>query len=98
MIEFLEQRITTMLKHPNVWGEPHAVELQLILLIECWHVAREKPLEWVDLTQNRFISFIQAAVPHSAPIPLSHRLCLDQRASNEFIALLTSFWLIEKNK
>lgn len=72
------------------WGPPVAVELQVILLMEFWHVARCAPQELVDLTNERFGRFIGTRLPGSC-FNLAGRLDLAQKTNEQFVLILTDF-------
>jgi hypothetical protein len=90
MLEFVRSRIVAVLRSPDGWGPPHAVELQLQLLIEMWHVATGANPQTVRGVTRRFARYLGRERP-GAPVPLCERLGLTEAASPEFVRLLWGF-------
>lgn len=90
MLEFVRGRIAALLRSPDGWGPPHAVELQLQLLVEMWHVAAGASRETVRGVTRRFASYLARERP-GPPVPLCVRLALADEASAEFVRLLAGF-------
>ncbi len=95
VVQFVNQRIADLLRAPDGWGPPHAVELQLLLLIEVLHVASGSPPGIVDGVMERFDRYIGTRVP-GPPLPLALRLGLQDEANTQFIDLLHGFLQSER--
>ena len=69
-----------------------AVELQVVLLIEMWHVVNNKTEDFIHSTNNRYIKFL-ANADIDGPInwPLSIRLNLNEQANDKFVEVLEAF-------
>lgn len=91
MGRFIQERLAAILRRPDGWGPPHAVELQLLLLIEMWHVVQGAPMERVDRVTERYDRFLGTTLPGGPPVPLAVRLGLDQRATEQFVEILRTF-------
>lgn len=91
MCKFVRDRCEAILHRPDGWGPPHAVELQLLLLIEMWHVVQGAPMERVDSVTERYDRFLGTTLPGGPPVPLASRLGLDQRATEQFVEILRTF-------
>lgn len=79
-----------MLKKPDAWGIPEAVEFQVLLLVELCLVIDGASQPAVDGLMARYRDFLSVRAP-GGPVPLAERLGLRYRASIEFVALLTEF-------
>ena len=90
MSSFLRQRFAAILKRPDGWGPPHAVELQVLLLVEMWHVAHGAAPVHVNGVTQRYDEYLGRTLP-GAPTPLAHRLGLDQTANERFVEILRAF-------
>jgi hypothetical protein len=90
MKDFVEQRLLAILKSPNGWGPPMAVELQVLLLVEMWHVIQGAPSEHVDRTSWRFAAYLGLVLP-GPPVSLASRLELTDEASDQFVSILRAF-------
>lgn len=90
MQEFVRQRLEAILKYPNGWGPPIAVETQVLLLVAMWHVVQGAPSEHVDHTSRRFAGHLGSVLP-GPPVPLAFRLGLADTASDQFVAVLRTF-------
>ena len=90
MQDHICRRLEAILKSPDGWGPPHAVELQVILLVEMWHVVRAASREQVDNTTRRFAGFLGSVLP-GPPTPLAVRLGLTDTATEQFVAVLREF-------
>lgn len=90
MAHFVSRRLDSIWRHPDGWGPPHAVELQVLLLVEMWHVLMGSHPEEVDRVTERFANFLadNCAGP---PVPLAVRLRLAHTSTKQFITLLRSF-------
>lgn len=95
MADFVDQRIEALLRTPDGWGPPHAVELQLLLLMEMWLVVRGSAKPVVDGTTERYQRFLARTLPGS-PIPLALRLGLVEQSNERFVTILRSFVAAEK--
>lgn len=87
---FLRQRFAVILKRPDGWGPPHAVELQVLLLVEVWHVAHGAAPTHIYGVTRRYDEHLDRTVP-GAPVPLAHRLGLTNRADDRFVEILSAF-------
>lgn len=94
-LEFALDRIKFILKMPDAWGQPHAVELQILLLIELAHVAKDNKKEVIDGVMERYGCYLGIAIP-GFNTDLANRLGLTSRANQEFINLLTTFIDVER--
>lgn len=90
MVAFVRQRVSALLKVPDVWGPPEAVELQLLLLLEMRHVASGASQEETDGVTDRYRRHLGRVVPGPA-IPLSARLELTTHANEQFVQVLRNF-------
>src|SRR5690349_14238823 len=90
MKEFVEQRLLAILRSPDGWGPPLAVELQVLLLVEMGHVVRGAPSEHVDKTSRRFTTYLGLVLP-GPPVSLASRLELTDAATDQFVAILRAF-------
>lgn len=91
MKDFVEQRLLAILTSPDGWGPPQAVELQVLLLIEMWHVIQGAPSDQVNNTSRRYAQYLGSVLP-GPPVDLAHRLELtDERATDQFVAILREF-------
>lgn len=90
MSSFLRQRFAAILRRPDGWGPPHAVELQVLLLVEMWHVAHGAAPEHVNGVTQRYDEYLGRTLP-GAPVPLAHRLGLKQTADDKFTEILRTF-------
>ena len=92
IIKHVAQRLGAILRRPDGWGPPHAVELQVLLLVEVWHVAHAAPQEQVDGTSRRYDRYLGEVLP-GPPWPLAARLGLglNERANDEFVKILCVF-------
>ncbi len=95
MADFVRRRLTSLLQNPDGWGPPHAVELQLLLLLEMWLVVAGAPQETVDAVAERYQRFLSRELP-GPPLPLSLRLRLGNESSPEFVRFLRKFVLAEQ--
>lgn len=94
---FVPNRLARMLKKPDAWGIPEAVEFQILLLIEMCLVIDGAPTAIVDGLMGRYWDFLHLRKP-GGPVPLSERLGLRFRASEEFIQILSEFTRLELSK
>lgn len=90
MASFVQERITALLGRPNGWGPPLAVELQVLLLIEMWHIVNGASREHADGVAERYDRFVGSVLP-GPPFPLAARLGLGDHANERFIELLREF-------
>lgn len=90
MAEYIQRRLSAILQRPDGWGPPHAVELQVLLLVEMWHVLCGAQQAEVDDVTNRFSRFLARQLP-GPPLPLALRLGLTHRSSPQFVELLRQF-------
>lgn len=90
MIAFVNQRVSALLASPDAWGPPEAVELQLLLLLEMWHVARGAPRDEIDGVTERYDRHLGRAVP-GPPVSLAARLELTAQADERFVNVLRDF-------
>ncbi|MCB9760482.1 MAG: hypothetical protein H6739_11640 [Alphaproteobacteria bacterium] len=90
MADFIAHRMASILRTPDGWGPPHAVELQLLLLIEMLHVVRGAPREYVDTVMERYARHLGSVIP-GPPTPLALRLGLEDQADERFVAILRDF-------
>lgn len=95
MAAFVHDRLTNLLRAPDAWGPPQAVELQLLLLVEMWHVVNGASREHVDGVTERYDRFVGSALP-GAPLPLALRLGLTTRANERFTEILGAFLRAER--
>jgi hypothetical protein len=96
LANFVLRRLEALMRAPDGWGPPHAVELQVLLLVEAWHVVQGAPQEEVDATTARFARFLGQRLP-GPPVPLAWRLGLEQdhQANPRFLELLRAFVMEE---
>lgn len=94
MVEFVHQRISALLDTPDAWGAPEAVELQLLILLEMWHVTQGAPQEEVDGVSDRYDRHIGVAVT-GGPVMLAARLGLTTHANERFVEVLREFVMSE---
>lgn len=87
---FVELRIRSILACPDGWGPPHAVELQIELLVEVALAAKGKSASEIDGVHGRFVRFVGARFPGPC-FALAPRLGLTDRASEEFTQTLRDF-------
>jgi hypothetical protein len=97
MIEFIDSRIDSILKAPDMWGPPLAVELQLILLLELREVAIE------GVTQDRAVLrryqvHLKKATNGSGNMMLCDQLGLGHSASESFTQVLRSWVEVERER
>lgn len=90
MTDFVHRRINAMLRRPAGWGPPHAVELQILLLVEMWHVVQGAPKERVDGVMERYDRFLAGVLRPGAPLPLAFRLD-DASTDLRFSEILSAF-------
>lgn len=95
MTRFVQRRLAALLKTPDGWGPPHAVELQLLLLVEMEHVVSGVSADTVDEVTLRYDRYLGRVRP-GPPRPLALRLDLDERSTPEFVSLLTEFLRLER--
>ena len=88
--EFVDQRLEAILSHPDGWGPPHAVELQVLLLIEMGHIAHGRTEDHVYGVTERFSRHLGQRLP-GPPLPLAHRLGLKDSANDRFVQVLRDF-------
>jgi len=90
MVAFVRARLKALMERPDAWGPPEAVELQVLLLLEMWHVAAGASREQVDGLLDRYHRYLAAHVP-GPPIALAMRLSLSDRANARFVDALQEF-------
>lgn len=90
MALFVQARISALLTRPDAWGPPLAVELQLLLLIEMWHIVSGAGRVCADGVTERYDRFVGTVLP-GPPFPLATRLGLSDRANDRFVELLRDF-------
>lgn len=88
-LAFVQQRTSALLESPDGWGPPHAVELQVLLLVEIQHALRGSP-EIAEGVTRRFAGYLGEILP-GPPHPLAIRMGLDDSATKEFVAHLRVF-------
>ena len=93
---FVMQRISAMLAHPDGWGPPLTVELQLLTLVETLHALDGAPDDRIHGVTRRFAGFIRKRVPGPS-VPLAERLDLENEASEEFVRILAQFMVAEQH-
>jgi hypothetical protein len=94
VIAFVRQRVVALFDTPDAWGPPEAVELQLLLLLEMWHVASGASQEETDGVVKRYQRYLRRTVP-GPPISLASRLELTTRANERFVEVLRAFAMTE---
>lgn len=95
--EFVDSRLVSILKWPNMWGTPAAVECQFLLLVEMWLTLKGASEEDVTSTAQRFYAYINADPPQSV-MTLSDRLELTHSCSNLFVTILRGFLAVEQGR
>lgn len=97
---FINKRLAAIFKNTDSWGPPLAVELQVILLIEMWHVNCGRTEYFVYNTNSRFIKFIYRddRAPGPNNLPLAHQLKLDNSSNEIFVEILKDFTIKEREK
>lgn len=90
LLNFIDQRLYSMLQMPDAWGAPEAVELQVLLLLEVRLKAKGADDEAVSHVQKRYYHFLAQHLP-GPPCSLAERLGLGFSANDQFIQLLKSF-------
>lgn len=90
MVTFVVRRLGALLQRPDSWGTPQAVELQMLLLLEMWHVATGAGQDIINGVSDRYDAYLDAQVPGN-PVPLGERLGLSSAADGRFVELLHGF-------
>lgn len=90
LLNFVDQRLYSMLQMPDAWGAPEAVELQILLLLEVRLKAKGVNNEDVSHVQKRYYNFLAQHLP-GPPCSLAERLGLGFSANEQFLLLLKSF-------
>lgn len=90
MKSFILRRIEAILHRPDTWGPPRAVELQVLLLVEMWHVVAGASKDRVDDTHIRYDQYLDSVLPANC-FDLTGKLGLTNRASDQFVDLLRNF-------
>jgi hypothetical protein len=90
LVGFVEQRLISMLRTPDAWGTPDAVELQVLLLLEVR--LKAKGADDVELrdVQQRYTRFLAQRLP-GPPSSLAERLGVGFSANARFVELLGEF-------
>lgn len=73
LLDFIDQRLDSMLQHPRFWGDAESFELQAILLLElqaAFHAPRppQESLRWI---LDQYYCFLRTLRPDYPPRPLS---------------------------
>jgi hypothetical protein len=87
---FVEDRICALLTHPDAWGAPEAVELQVLLVLEVGLTASGAPDAVVGGLQDRYNRHLAREVG-GLPTSLALRLGLDRTASQRLVQVLAQF-------
>lgn len=97
MTAWIENRLKMILLRPDMWGPPIAVELQILLLVEMWHISTREAREsaWeagekVGSMYERYTRFLETVLPGKCT-GLADRLDLTNRSSERFIEVLRDF-------
>lgn len=93
---FVMRRISAILAQPDGWGPPFAVEMQLLTLVEMLHSLDGAAEERIQNVTRRFAGFINKRFP-GPPLPLAHRLELDDEANEQFTRTLAQFVQAEQS-
>ncbi len=89
---FARLRLRELLGMPDAWGRPHAVEMQVLLLVEVLLVTAHK--EHIHLVANlnqTYLAFLNTKVGGPKNTYLTERLELTERASAQFQSILGAF-------
>lgn len=90
VLDFAHQRLRSLLSHPDAWGAPESVELQMLLLLEVRQAALGfSPAEIAEV-QRRYAAFLHRQYP-GPPVPLAIRLGIAEGATPLFVSVLRDF-------
>lgn len=68
MKAFITEHMHALFKYPLAWGPPAALEAQLLLLVEMWHVAEDRDMMFVHTAQIRFIDYCERQGLLTSPV------------------------------
>jgi len=98
LLEFVDERIDSLLRVPEMWGPEESIELQLLLLLEVRLLTLSPSLKSdIPLIQQGFIHFVRSKFPGDPPEPLAVLLARHGR-TGELAALLWEFVETERRK
>lgn len=95
MKDFITTRLSRILKYPDAWGPPLAVETQVILLVEMWCILQGKIEKEIYETSDRLYLFAYESTKIPGPLTLADNLKLESHANEEFVAILKAFIISE---
>ena len=68
MKAFITEHMHALFKYPLAWGPPAALEAQLLLLVEMWHVSEDRDMMFVHTSQIRFIDYCERQGLLTSPV------------------------------
>jgi hypothetical protein len=83
LLEFIDERIDSLLRVPAMWGSDESVELQLLQLLELRLLTLSPSLkDEVARVQQDYVRYVREKFPGEPPEPLSALLARHQRSAD----------------
>lgn len=90
VLQYVRQRLESMLDAPDMWGSPESVELQVLLLVEVGLTAMGMPEVTVNSLGDQYSRLLLTRTGKSS-LSLAASLGLRNRANDEFRRVLREF-------